>query len=94
MNQSDYKGVMWHDEDRGKGPFILRQSGTSNFVIEINYHTIYYSRWGNPRQSVVFGEGWDNPKALTYKTMEKAIEAGRKVFEIEGIYVAVETQNI
>tara|TARA_Y100001970_G_scaffold236138_1_gene295608 strand:- start:783 stop:1064 length:282 start_codon:yes stop_codon:yes gene_type:complete len=93
MNRSDYKGVIWHDEDRGSGPFILRQSGTSNFVIEINYHTIYYSRWGNPRQSVVFGEGWDNPKALSYQTMEEAIEAGRRVFEIEGIYVQVETKK-
>ena len=93
MNRSDYKGVIWHDEDRGSGPFILRQSGTSNFVIEINYHTIYYSRWGHPRQSVVFGEGWDNPKALSYQTMEEAIEAGRRVFEIEGIYVQVETKK-
>jgi hypothetical protein len=84
-------GITYYEEDRGHGPFVLRQSGSNNFVTEIN--TSYYSRFGNPAESVVFGKGWDNPKNISFKTMKKALEAAEHVFRIEGIHISVEPKN-
>ena len=86
-----YQGVIYHKEDIGNGPFILRQSGTNNFVTNIT--TNYYSRFGNPAAHVVFGKGWDNPSLLVYRTMEDAIEAAIAVYEIEGTFISIETKN-
>lgn len=83
-----HEGVIYHDEDRGKGPFVLRQSGTSNFVTKIK--TGYYSRFGSPAEAVELKEGWGNPAALSYQTMDKAIAAAKEAYRIEGYYFSIE----
>jgi hypothetical protein len=89
MNKDE--GVIYHDEDRGKGPFMLRQGGTSNFVTSIR--TNYYSRWGSPGEEVIFAKGWSNPAALSYQTMDEAIKAASEAYRIEGSYISIEAQN-
>ena len=88
INNKDYKGVMYHSEDIGNGPFALRQSGTNYFVTEIN--TNYYGRFGPRSAYVKFEKGWENPSVLSYETMGKAIKAACHVFEIEGTYISIE----
>jgi len=84
------EGVIYRDEDRGKGPFVLRVSGTSDFVTGIK--TGYYSRFGSPAEAVEVQAGWGNPAALSFQTMDKAIAAAEEAFRIEGCYLSVETK--
>ncbi len=86
-----HEGVTYQDGDRGKGPFLLRQGGTSNFVT--NIRTNYYSRWGSPAEEVIFAKGWNNPVALSYQTMDEAIKAALEAYRIEGSYISIEAQN-
>ena len=85
-----HEGVIYRKEDRGKGPFVLRQSGTSNFVTNIN--TSYYSRFGSPAEKVELQEGWGNPAALSFKTMDQAIAAAKEAYKIEGYYFSIEVK--
>ena len=88
---SSYKdtGVTYYDEDRGKGPFIIRIGGTREFVSSIQ--TEYYSRFGSPVERVTLVEGWDNPAILSYQTMDDAIRAAVQVWDIEGFHTSIET---
>tara|TARA_B100000029_G_scaffold371504_1_gene365455 strand:+ start:628 stop:906 length:279 start_codon:yes stop_codon:yes gene_type:complete len=88
-----HPGIFFCEEDRGKGPFKLRVSGTSNFVTEININ--YYSRFGGPSlEKVTTSFGWDNPKALLYPNLSKAIEAAAHVHRIEGFHISIEKEEL
>jgi hypothetical protein len=82
-------GITYYEDDRGKGPFIIRIGGTSKFVS--NIQTGYYSRWGSPAKKVTLVEGWNNPSIRSYQTMDEEIEAAAQVRDIEGFYMSVET---
>ena len=82
------KSIFYNNEDRGKGPFILRQSGTSNFVSKVNIG--YYGRFGTPGESACLVKGWDNPDIAIYSSLDLAIESANHVSRIEGIHISVE----
>lgn len=86
-----HTGVTYHEDDRGKGPFMIRIGGTSEFVSDIR--TGYYSRFGSPTQSVTLVEGWDNPNMRFYQTMDAALEAADLVWEIEGFHTSIEVKR-
>ena len=86
-----HPGVTFYEDDRGKGPFMIRLGGTNEFVSDIR--TGYYSRFGSPAQSVTLVEGWDNPAIRLYQTMEAALEAVDLVWEIEGIHTSIEVKH-
>ena len=83
-----HTGVTFYEEDREKGPFKIRIGGTSDFVS--NIRTGYYNRWGAPSKGVVIVEGWDNPEAKVYQTMDDALCAADQVWDIEGIHTSIE----
>ncbi len=86
-----HPGVTFYEDDRGKGPFMIRLGGTNEFVSDIR--TGYYSRFGSPAQSVTLVEGWDNPAIRLYQTMDAALEAADLVWEIEGIHTSIEVKH-
>lgn len=88
MSSSLHPGVTFYEDDRGKGPFMIRIGGTSEFVSSIQ--TGYYSRFGVPADSVTIVEGWENPAIRSYQTMEAALEAADQVWEIEGRHTSIE----
>ena len=63
--------------------YKVRRSGTNEFVSEIN--PTFENCW-----RVEFVEGWDNSRALVYKTLEDAIGAVSQVQEIEGFHTVAE----
>jgi len=81
-----YPGVTFYDDDRGNGPFMIRIGGTSEFVSEID------PDWERavPPGKVDLVEGWDNPNALRFDTMDDALEGGRQVVDIEGFHTSIE----
>jgi len=81
-----HPGVTFYEEDRKLGPFKIRIGGTSEFVSEIDPD---YKRCWPPGQ-VLTCEGWDNPKALTYASMDEALLAADLVWDIEGFHTSVE----
>ena len=83
-----YPGVMFREDDRGNGPFMIRVGGTNEFVT--NIQAGYYSRWGSPELSVTLCEGCNNPDILSYQTMNEALEAANQVWEIEGFHTSIE----
>jgi hypothetical protein len=85
---SIHSGVTFYEDDRGNGPFIIRIGGTCEFVS--NIRDGYYSRWGAPGKSVTLVEGWDHPSIFVYKTMDEALSAADKVYEIEGRHTSIE----
>jgi len=88
MSNSLHPGVTFYEDDRGKGPFMIRIGGTREFVSNIN--TGYYSRFGVPANSVTLVEGWENPAIRTYQTMDEALAAADLVGEIEGFHTSIE----
>ncbi len=91
MSDRLHPGVTFYEEDRECGPFMIRIGGTSEFVSSIQ--TGYYSRWGGPPEGVMIVEGWENPKILTFGTMDEALEAADKVWDIEGFHTSIEAMN-
>ena len=83
-----HPGVTFHEDDRDKGPFMVRIGGTNEFVSSIQ--SGYYSRWGSPEKDVTIVEGWDNPKSLKFDTMEAALIAADEVWDIEGFHTSIE----
>jgi hypothetical protein len=81
-----HPGVTFYEEDRGASQFTIRVGGTSEFVSVIDADDP--TSW--PAGSVDTVEGWANPKALTYDTMDKALAAADLVWEIEGFHVSIE----
>lgn len=88
MSTNLHTGVTFFEDDRGKGPFMIRIGGTSEFVASIQ--TGYYRRWGSPADSVTVVAGWDNPDNRFYQTMDEALEAADQVWEIEGFHTSIE----
>ena len=86
-NGTKFEGVTWHEEDRDGGPFMVRIGGTRDFVSIIDPDCD--RSW--PRGNVKIVEGWDNPLALKYASMEAAKAAGASVWEIEGFHTSVES---
>ena len=80
------EGIYWHEEDRDFGPFKLRLGGTRDFVSLIDPEDYRSS----PPGRVELVEGWDNPRATLYPTMEGALAAASQVWEIEGCHISVE----
>ena len=84
------EGVYYNLDDKYKGPFSLRISGTTKFIKKINL--TYYGRFGGPGGEFVHTcDGWENPEALSFETMHRAIEAAKHAHRIEGFYVSIET---
>ena len=81
-----HPGVTFYEDDRSLGPFKIRIGGTSNFVSEIDPH--WKRAWPPGKVNVV--EGWDNPQALKFNTMDEALEAADKVWDIEGFHTTIE----
>ena len=81
-----HTGVTFYEEDRDKGPFKIRIGGTSEFVSKIDEHCP--RSW--PPGKVDLVEGWDNPYAIIFPTMDAALSAADKVWDIEGIHTSVE----
>jgi len=81
-----FPGVYWSEDDRDKGPFVIRLGGTSEFVSNINPHD--EMSW--PPGRVDFVKGWENSASLTYEEMDDAIKAASQVWDIEGFHTSVE----
>jgi len=77
-----HTGVTFYEEDRGNGPFIIRIGGTSDFVSLVDPH------WAG---GVEICEGWGNPKALMFGTMDEALKVADQVWDIEGFHTSIET---
>ena len=84
-----HPGVTWFEDDRGNGPFKIRIGGTSDFVKEIN--PTCKKSW--PPGRVFICEGWDNPNALSFPTLEDALEAADQVWDIEGYHTSIEKEE-
>jgi hypothetical protein len=82
-------GVTFYEEDRESGPFMIRIGGTSEFVSKIDAND--KRSW--PPGRVDLCEGWINPKALTFETMDEALEAADQVWNIEGFHTSVEVTD-
>ena len=74
-NGTKFEGVTWHEEDRDGGPFMVRIGGTREFVSIGSVKTV---------------DGWDNPLAMKYNSLDEAKDAGASVWEIEGFHNSVE----
>ncbi len=81
-----FEGVYWHEEDREFGPFKLRIGGTRDFVSLIDPEDYRSS----PPGRVELVEGWDNPRAILFDTIDQAKEAAAQVWSIEGFHTSVE----
>ena len=81
-----HPGVTFFEDDRGKGPFKIRIGGTSEFVSEID--PSWDRSWPPGKVEVV--KGWDNHKALTFNTLDKALESADQVWGIEGFHISIE----
>lgn len=86
-----HPGVTYYEDDRDKGPFVIRIGGTNEFVSDIQ--TGYYARWGSPNESVTLVEGWDNPAIRTYRTLDSALAAADQVWDIEGFHTSIEAKG-
>ena len=86
-----HPGVTFFESDRHKGPFIIRISGTSNFVTSVQ--TGYYSRWGTPGKKVVIEQGWDNKNNLSFDTIDEALKVADQVWKLEGFRTSIEAME-
>lgn len=77
-------GVSYLEEDRDRGPFMIRIGGTSDFVSDVDKH------WAG---GVKICEGWSNPEALKFSTMDEALEVAEQVWDIEGFHTTIEATN-
>ena len=86
MNSSNqYPNVTFYEEDRNKGPFKIRISGTSDFVSKINTHLSSH----HPEKIEVINN-WENPKVLLYDNMQTAIQAASQVYITTGLHTSIE----
>ena len=83
-----HPGVTFYEDDRGNGPFKIRIGGTSEFVSKI---VDVFSGW--PNGDVQLVQGWDDPGALMFPTMDEALLAADKVWDIEGFHTSIEAIN-
>ena len=74
-------GVTWYEEDAPYGPFKIRLGGTNEFVTAISIREV----------SLV--EGWE-ADAMMFETIEQAVKAAARVWDIEGFHTSVECTNI
>jgi hypothetical protein len=77
-----HTGVTFYEDDRNKGPFMIRIGGTSDFVVGID------TQWAG---EVEICEGWCNPKALLFNTLDDALKVADQVWDIEGFHTSIET---
>jgi len=84
-----HPGVTFYEEDRTKGPFKIRIGGTSEFVSDIDPD--WPRSWPPGKVEVV--EGWDDPQAEVYETMDAALEAADQVWNIEGFHTSIESMS-
>jgi len=81
-----HTGVTFYEEDRAHGPFTIRIGGTSEFVSRIDPDC----QRSSPPGQVYLCEGWSNPNALVFETMDAALSAADKVWNIEGFHTSIE----
>ena len=81
----DIDGVTYYEEDRKYSAFCIRIGGTSEFVSMID--PTYKRAW--PPGKVELVEGWENDQTLVFQTMDEAIIAAAKVWEIEGFHTSI-----
>ena len=86
MSRFQDTGVTFYEDDREKGPFIIRIGGTGEFVSDIDPD--WKRAWPPGKVEVV--EGWENPEALKFDTMDAAIKAAVQVWDIEGFHTSIE----
>ena len=77
-----HTGVTFFEDDRDKGPFMIRIGGTRDFVSVLDTH------WAGGVETC---EGWCNPKALLFETLDAALKAADAVWDIEGFHTSIET---
>lgn len=80
-----HTGVTFYEDDRGKGPYMIRIGGTSEFVSKI---VGVFERWPNGYIEVV--AGWTSPASLKFETMDEALVAADEVWNIEGFHTSIE----
>lgn len=81
-----HPGVTFYEDDRGKGPFMIRIGGSRDFVSKI---VEVFQAW--PSGYVELVEGWENPDILKFSTMDEALVAADQVWNIEGFHTSIET---
>ena len=86
MSNSLHPGVTFYEDDRDRGPFMIRIGGTSEFVSEIDPH--WKRSW--PPGKVELVEGWGHSRALKFSTMDEALSAADQVWDIEGFHTSIE----
>ena len=89
MSTSLHPGVTFYEDDRSGGPFMIRIGGTSDFVSDIDPD--WKRCW--PPGKVDVCNGWDNPDALKFETMDDALAAADHVWNIEGYHTSIEPLN-
>lgn len=67
----------------------LRLGGTNEYAASIDPDAAHCA----PPGEVLFVEGWDNPAALVFETMENARKAKRDVWDIEGFHTTIECRK-
>jgi len=82
-----HPGVTFYEDDRDKGPFVVRIGGTNEFVTNIDPNDPLKC----PTGRVDFCIGWDNPESMVFLTIEAALCAADKVWDIEGFHTSIET---
>jgi hypothetical protein len=73
-------GVTWYEEDAPYGPFKIRLGGTNEFVTAISI------------RGVSLVEGWE-ADVMMFETIEQAVKAAARVWDIEGFHTSVECTN-
>ncbi len=68
--------IIYYEEDRGSGPFIIRVSGAREFVSRVDNRGIHYSE--------------DCNEAIQYDDFDEAIEAAKEVFDKDHMHLSIE----
>jgi hypothetical protein len=68
--------IIYYEEDRNHGPFIIRVSGAREFVSRVDNRGIHYSE--------------DPNEAIKYDYFDEAIEAAKEVYEQDDMQLSIE----
>ena len=75
--------IIYYEEDRNHGPFIIRVSGAREFVSRIQT-----SRGIRHREGIHYSE--DPNEAIQFDDFDEAIEAAKEVYEQDGMHLSIE----
>ena len=68
--------IIYYEEDRNHGPFIIRVSGAREFVSRVDGRWMEYSK--------------DPNEAIQYGDFDTAIEAAKEVFKRDHMHLSIE----